>query len=55
VGYDKEKELEGIVPVSLTFAAPLENGGALEVLGQVAALNGRLSLLGIAVHRLTPS
>ena len=55
VGYDREKELEGIVPVSLTFAAQLENGGALEVLGQVAALNGRLSLQGIAVHRLTPS
>jgi hypothetical protein len=55
VGYDKEKELEGIVPVSLQFAVPLENGGALEVLGQVAAQNGRLSLLGIAIHRLTPS
>ena len=55
VGYDKEKELEGIVPVSLQFAAPLENGGALEVLGQVSSLSGTLNLLGIAVHRLTPS
>jgi hypothetical protein len=55
VGYDREKELEGIVPVSLQFAAPLENGGALEVLGQVVAQNGKLGLSGISVHRLTTS
>jgi hypothetical protein len=55
VGYDKEKELEGIVPVSLPFAALLENGGALEVLGLVTFQEGRLGLQGTAVHRLPPS
>ena len=54
VGYDKEKELEGIVPVSLPFAVSLENGIPLEVLGQVVVQAGKLSLLGISVHRLTP-
>ena len=35
VGYDQEKQLEGIVPVTLPFAADLANGSAVEVLGQV--------------------
>ena len=52
VGYDQEKELEGIVPVVLPFAAELSNGIALEVLGQVQAQRDRLSLQGISVHRL---
>jgi hypothetical protein len=53
VGYDQEKELEGIVPVSLPFAAQLENGIALEVLGQVMYRTGKLGLQGISVHRLS--
>lgn len=52
VGYDQEKELEGIVPVSLPFAAQLENGMALEVLGQVIVREERLALMGVSVHRL---
>ena len=52
VGYDQEKELEGIVPVILPFAADLHNGVALEVLGQVQVQRDRLSLQGISVHRL---
>jgi hypothetical protein len=53
VGYDQERELQGIVPVTLTFATDLDNGTALEVLGQVAAAGSSFSLNGIAVHRLT--
>lgn len=53
VGYDQEKELEGIVPVSLPFAVQLENGIALEVLGQVVYRTGKLALQGISVHRLS--
>lgn len=52
VGYDQEKELQGIVPVTLPFATDLGNGDALEVLGQVVAAGSTLSLTGIAVHRL---
>ncbi|HTZ52750.1 MAG TPA: hypothetical protein VMF68_13870, partial [Spirochaetia bacterium] len=37
VGYDQEKQLEGIVPVSLAFAADVGNGDAVDLLGQVAA------------------
>jgi tetratricopeptide (TPR) repeat protein len=53
VGYDQERELQGIVPVSLAFATDLQNGAALEVLGQVVSVGGSLSLNGTAVHRLT--
>jgi hypothetical protein len=53
VGYDQEKELEGIVGVSLPFATDLENGTPLEVLGQVIVQSDKLSLLGISLHRLT--
>jgi len=53
VGYDQEKQLEGIVPVTLPFAADIGNGDAVEILGQVA-LNGNVtSLLGISLHRLS--
>ena len=52
VGYDSEKELQGVVPVTLGFAIDLDNGTALEVLGQVVADGATLSLNGIAVHRL---
>lgn len=53
VGYEGEKELAGIVPVSLDFAVQLENGIALEVLGLVGAADGRLSLKGVSLHRLS--
>jgi hypothetical protein len=52
VGYDQEKELEGIVPVTLPFASVLEDGSALEVLGQVTLHDGTLALLGISLHKL---
>jgi len=52
VGYDQEKELQGIVPVTLPFATDLGNGVALEVLGQVVGAGTVPALTGIAVHRL---
>ncbi len=52
VGYDKEKELEGIVPVTLGFAADLANGGGIEVLGQISSKAGRVSLNAISIHKL---
>ena len=52
VGYDKEKELQGIVPVILGFAADLENGGGLEVLGQLSYQAGKLGLNAISLHKL---
>jgi tetratricopeptide (TPR) repeat protein len=52
VGYDQEKELEGIVPVTLSFAAQLDNGMPLEILAQSIMENGKLRLDGISIHRL---
>jgi hypothetical protein len=52
VGYDQERQLEGIVAVTLSFAAQLSNGAPMEVLGQVAAKGSTVSLTGISVHSL---
>lgn len=52
VGYQDERELLGLVPVSLEFATILEDGTAVEVLGQVRWTDGRLSLRGVSVHKL---
>ena len=54
VGYEKERELEGIVPVSFDFPIQLENGIPLEVLGIIASADGRIALRGISLHRLSP-
>jgi hypothetical protein len=53
VGYDQEKQLEGIVPVTVPFAADLANGSAVEVLGQVVMQGTAPTLLGISLHRLS--
>jgi hypothetical protein len=52
VGYEQEKELEGIVSVSLPFAAEMQNGDGIEVLGQVTVMGGILGLQGISLHVL---
>ncbi|MBN1835373.1 MAG: tetratricopeptide repeat protein [Spirochaetales bacterium] len=52
VGYEDERELEGVVPVSLGFASALEDGQALEVLGQVVVTDSSIALRGISLHRL---
>lgn len=53
VGYENERELAGIVAVVLDFAVQLENGIPLEVLGIVAAADGRVSLKGVSLYRLS--
>jgi hypothetical protein len=56
VGYDQEKQLEGIVPVTLPFATEITDGTGIEVLGQVIARDtGDLALLGISLHVLPAS
>jgi hypothetical protein len=52
VGYEKEKELQGIVAVTLDFPIQLENGIPLEVLGLIASGDGRVVLRGVSIHRL---
>ena len=53
VGYDQEKQLEGIVPVTLPFAADMADGSAVAVLGQVVVKGPSPTLLGISLHRLS--
>lgn len=52
VGYQDERELQGVVPVKLEFAFDLENGIGVEVLGKVAPGEGSFMLLGRSLHRL---
>ncbi len=52
VGYQDERELQGVVPVRLEFAFDLENGIAVEVLGKIALGDGSIMLLGRSLHRL---
>jgi len=52
VGYEDQRELEAVVPVLLGFAADLEDGYAVEVLGRVRASDFRIALEGISLHRL---
>jgi hypothetical protein len=52
VGYHKEEELQGIVPVSLNFAVALRNGTDLELLARADFSSGDLSLRGVSVHRI---
>ncbi|UCF99303.1 MAG: tetratricopeptide repeat protein [Spirochaetaceae bacterium] len=52
VGYEDETELLGLVPVSLSFAAAIENGDGIEVLGKVQVESGQIRLQGISIHRL---
>lgn len=53
VGYQSQTELEGIVPMSLSFPATLENGIPLEILGTVSSVSGRLGVRVTSLHRLS--
>jgi len=52
IGYEDETELLGLVPVSLNFAAGIENGDGIEVLGRVRVEKQQIRLQGISLHRL---
>jgi tetratricopeptide (TPR) repeat protein len=52
VGYEDERELLGLVPVSLDFGAKIENGDGIEVLGKVVVEGDQIRLKGISLHRL---
>ena len=52
VGYEDQKELAGVVPVSAGFAVELESGDALEVLGRVELREGMMALAAASLHRL---
>lgn len=52
VGYEQERELEGILPVRLGFAARLDDGIPLEVLGRLVVEGDKMRLEGISIHRL---
>ncbi len=52
VGYESERELEGIVRVYLDFPVLLENGIPIEVLGKVIANKQSVKLEGISIHKL---
>ena len=52
VGYEDETELLGLVPVTMRFAASVENGDGIEVLGKVRIESDQLHLEAISIHRL---
>ncbi len=52
VGYENERELQGIVRVYLDFPVLLENGIPIEVLGKVIADKQSIKLEGISIHKL---
>ena len=52
MGYHEERELEGIVPVEVSFASDLSNSGNLELLAQVKYSGDSIALRGISLHKL---
>lgn len=52
VGYQSEKELLGVVSVSLNFGANLSNGMALRVLGSVVSDEEGFTLEGISIQKI---
>ena len=54
IGYDKRRAVEGIVRVTLHFAANIDPDYPLEVLGRIVPLDspGAIALEGITIHQL---
>jgi tetratricopeptide (TPR) repeat protein len=52
VGYESQKQLQGVVPVAVAFAMELADGDAVEVLGKVELASGKLALSAVSLHRL---
>ncbi|MEW5815129.1 MAG: hypothetical protein AB1798_06995 [Spirochaetota bacterium] len=53
VGYEDEKVLKGIVPVTMNFAANLEQGASIEILGKVT-FDNKISIQALSIHKLAP-
>ncbi len=51
VGYEKEKILQGIVPVKLDFPVRLDPALAIEILGEIHIVKTKILLSGISVHQ----
>jgi len=52
VGYQDQKVLEGIVPVTLQFSAKVDPSFAYEVLGEVLLKGNSIQLRGVSLHEL---
>ena len=52
VGYHDEKELLGVVPVQIGFAANLQDGTNLKILAEVMAPDAGFSLRGVSIQKL---
>ncbi len=52
VGYQDQKVLEGIVPVTLQFAVKVDPTFAYEVLGEVLLKGNSIQLRGVSLHEL---
>lgn len=54
VGYETEQVLEGVVPVRLNFAARIDSGMSVELIGEVIADDELTGLRGTAIRRIQP-
>ncbi len=54
IGYEEEKVLVGIVPVTLNFAADLDPDVPVEILARVIISGESISLEGIGIHPILP-
>lgn len=54
VGYHDERVLEGIVPVTLPFAAALEGAMPIELIAKLQTNDTIERLLGVSVRRIAP-
>jgi hypothetical protein len=52
VGYESQRQLHGVVPVTAAFVVELADGDAVEVLGRVGLPSGKLALEVVSLHRL---
>ena len=51
VGYDDEKVLEGIIPVTLDFGARIDSSFAIEVLGKIVTSSDGIVIEAVSVHQ----
>ena len=51
VGYDDEKVLEGIIPVTLNFGARIDSSFPIEVLGKIVTTSNGIILEAVSVHQ----